>query len=458
MRLALAVRTPRSAVHVALCVLGALALPAVAGASNVSSPDTGTVLNASAGEQNYVTVAPSPAGGDLVRLTELGLELRAGFGCVQIDRRTADCPRRARRITVNLGDGGDTLEVASGSLQVNANGGDGNDNLLAYGGGASTLDGAGGNDQLFGGVAGDNLLGGAGSDDLRGDVVFDGRSLVTSTSSGGDDMLLGGPDTDGYAGGPGADTVSYAHAVIGFTATLPRAPEEGASEPGQGGEGELLPQDVEGIIGGSGPDTLTGNRANNRLEGGAGNDTITGNQGADLLAGGADGDSIFARDAVQDLISCGPNRTSKPLRSDTLDSDLADGTPPADCETVTQGALLEGPNVLMPGRPLGPRRDGRVGVRLRCPDTVAIGCNGTVRLRLLRSARSKRRGAPLAAAASSSYRVPAGESKLLLLRLSRRERAALRRAKRSARLTSVEKGELGDKTTIRTVRLRRLRR
>jgi hypothetical protein len=435
----------------ATAAIGALALPAVAAGSNVSSPDSGIALAAIAGEQNYVMIAPSPAGGDMVRLSELTLTLRAGFGCVQIDQRTADCPRRGRRIVVSLLDGGDTLEVQGGALPVAALGGDGNDNLLAYGAGPSTLDGGTGNDALFGGTAVDTLVGGAGADDLRGDVVPDGQGgLPTSTSAGGGDLLAGGPDTDSYAGGPGADTVSYAHAVIGFTATLPRPPEEGASAPGQGGESESLPQDVEGIIGGSGPDTLTGNRANNRLEGGPGNDTITGNQGADLLSGGADGDTIFARDAVQDLISCGPNRTTRPPKSDTLDSDLADGTPPADCETVTQGALLEGANVLMRGKPLWPRRDGRVGVRLRCPDSVEIGCKGALRLRLLRRSR-------VSAAASRRYRLDAGDSRLVLLRLSRRERAALRRTPRPARITSVEKGELGDKTTIRTVRLKRRR-
>ena len=443
----------RRGLAVGAAALAALALPGVAAASDVASPDTGIVFTAAAGESNYVMLAPSPAGGDAVRLSELALDLRAGFGCVQVDRRTVDCPRRTRRISVNLGDGGDTLEVQGGSLPVSASGGDGNDDLLAYGAGASTLDGGTGNDHVFGGIAADTLQGGTGGDDLRGDVVSNAGNLVTSTTSGGSDMLLGGPDTDAYAGGPGADTVSYAHAVVGFTATLPRPPEEGASDPGQGGEGELLPQDVEGIIGGSGADTLTGNRANNRLEGGLGNDTITGNQGADLLSGGGDGDTIFARDAVNDLISCGPDRTTRPFKSDTLDSDLADGTPPADCETVTQGALLEGANVRMRGRRLRPRPDGRIGVRLRCPASVEIGCNGRLRLRLLRA----RDSAEGSAAASRRYRLDAGDSRRVLLRLSRRERAALGRSSRSARLTSVEKGELGDKTTIRTVRVLRRR-
>lgn len=441
----------------ATSLTGALLFAGAAGAAVVHSPDTGIAFTAAAGERNEVTIAPSPSGQALVRLGERLNGLRAGFGCAQVDRSTVDCPRRGLPMTVDLGDERDTLHVAGGGHPVHAQGGDGNDDLLLNGAGASRLNGGSGNDRLFGGLANDHLDGGAGVDDLRGDVVLEAGDFRTSTEGGGDDLLAGGPDTDAYAGGPGFDTVSYAHAVIGFTASLPRPPEEGASAPGQGGEGEGLPQDVEGIIGGSGPDSLRGNRAANRLEGGPGNDTLTGESGADLLAGGADGDSIFANDGIEDLISCGPNRTTKPARSDTLDSDLADGAPPADCESVTQGAVTEGDNVVMPGRPSWPRRDGRVGIRLRCPQSVAIGCSGTLRLRLLSRAATGRRGVSLAAARATSYRLEAGRSKMVFLRLSRRDRSALRRAARRARVTSVERGEFGPKTTIRTIRLERSR-
>jgi hypothetical protein len=350
---------------------------------------------------------------------------------------------------VDLGDSSDMLDVQSGGIPLVVKGGDGNDDLLADGAGPSNLDGGNGNDHIFGGVGADTLSGGPGADDLRGDVVRSGGQFATSTTSGGDDLLAGGPDTDNYAGGPGLDTVSYADAIGPVTAVLPRPPEEGASSPGQGGESEQLPQDVEGIIGGAGPDSLTGNRASNRLEGGPGNDTLRGNDGSDFLSGGGDGDTIFARDGMLDLISCGANRTGKSPRSDTLDSDLADGTPPADCETVTQGALREGANVQMSGGTLRARRDGRVGVRLRCPKNVAIGCKGRLDLRLLSSTSAR------AAAKSGAYKLAAGRSKLVLLRLSRGEQAALRRASRPARLRSFETGEFGRKTTIRTVRLKR---
>ena len=435
-------------------VLGTLALPAGANGSIVHSPEAGTTFTGAAGERNDVTI--SPAGASMLQFHEITTPLTAGFGCTQVDPRTVDCTRRPGPVVFDLGDNSDSLEVTSGAIPVTARGGPGNDRLLAFGAGPSSLDGGDGNDHLFGGLGADSLMGGPGGDDLRGDVVFDGKELVSSTTSGGDDFLAGGPDADLYAGGAGFDTISYADAVAGLTIVFPRSPDEGTAPPGQGGQGEGIPQDVEGVIGGAGPDSITGNRANNRIEGGPGNDTLTGNKGSDLLAGGADGDTIFARDAIPDLISCGPNRTGKNPKGDTLDFDLADGTAPADCETVTQGALLEGKNVQMASRPLKVRRDGRVGIRLRCPRSVAIGCRGRLKLRVLPKTRAGARAE--ASGRSGVYRLAARRSKVVLIRLSRRERAALRRASRSARVTSVETGKLGLKTTIRTVGVKRSRR
>jgi len=368
--------------------------------------------------------------------------------------RPEDCGLSAagQPATFELGDDRDELRVGTGTaIPVVARGGDGNDAIIAFGAGPSNLDGGGGNDFLAGGLAADTLSGGPGQDLLRGDAS-DANGTV-STSSGGDDLLRGGPDTDSYDGGAGLDTVSYADATSAVTAVLPRPPEEGGVAPGQGGEGEGLPPDVEGVIGGPGADNLTGNNAGNRLEGGPGRDTLTGGKGSDLLAGGDGGDSIFARDAIADLISCGTNGSGRLARSDTLDSDLADGRPPVDCETVTQGALLEGANVRMRGGLLRADGDGRVAVRLACPRRVAIGCVGRLVLRLQQGRGSGPRSQ--ATARSRRYRIRRGRSKAVSLRLSRRERAALRRAARFARLTSIEAGQLGRKTTIRTVRLRR---
>ena len=346
----------------------------------------------------------------MLRLRETTTPLTAGFGCTQVDPRTVDCTLRSVPVTVEFGDNSDSLDVANGSgISVSARGGEGNDTLIAHGAGPSTLDGGGGNDHLFGGLGADTLSGGPGQDDLRGDVVFEGKEFVTSTASGGDDFLAGGPEDDQYAGGAGFDTISYADEIAQLRIVFPRSPDRGVSDPGQGAQGEGLPQDIEGVIGGSGADSLKGNDADNRLEGGPGNDTLTGNDGADLLAGGTGGDSIFARDGESDLISCGANATGKRRKGDTLDFDLADGMAPADCETLTQGARLEGPNVRMSRRPLRVRRDGRVGVRLSCPRNLEIGCRGRLRLRLL----PKPRAAPRSqvSARSPAYRIRAGRSR-----------------------------------------------
>jgi Ca2+-binding RTX toxin-like protein len=49
---------------------------------------------------------------------------------------------------------------------------------------------------------------------------------------------------------------------------------------------------MEGIAGGVGNDTLTGNSSDNLLRGGAGNDTLNGGAGADTLIGGAGADNL----------------------------------------------------------------------------------------------------------------------------------------------------------------------
>jgi Ca2+-binding RTX toxin-like protein len=432
-----------------------LAVPGAASAAIVQALDTHITVSGEAGESSLLAVFPAPAAG-VLRIQDPTGSVRAGFACTQVDDHTADCPSRPRPMTIDLLDGDDRLEVIA-PVRVTVRGGDGRDTVTADGAGASSLSGEGGDDRLFGGVAADTLTGGPGQDILRGDVVrgSDGRVSV-STSSGGNDVLTGGPDTDSYEGGAGEDTVSYADLPFGISATLPRPLEEGPSDPGEGGENEQIPQDVENLTGGPGRDTLTGNRAANRLDGGGGDDTITGNRGADLLTGGAGGDTIFARDGFTDAISCGANGSGRGSQFlDVLDSDLVDGALPADCETIANGAVDEGPNVLISASTLLVRANGRVGVRLRCPRGVAIGCNGRLRLRLVGRSNPGSTVRGRAAARANGYRLAAGRSRVVRLRLTRRERARLRFQTGTARVTSVERGKLGRKTTVRTLRIAR---
>ena len=127
-----------------------------------------------------------------------------------------------------------------------------------------TINGANKNDLLFGNAGDDTLNGGSGNDLLIGGA--------------GNDILNGGAGDDNIDGGDGTDLISFADVGGGFLFTL-----------GAGGSGAAIVNgtdtysNIEGVIGGNGNDTLTGNSSDNILRGGAGNDTINGAGGVDLL-------------------------------------------------------------------------------------------------------------------------------------------------------------------------------
>ncbi len=142
-------------------------------------------------------------------------------------------------------------------------------------------------------------------------VIGDVASGPVGTINGGTgaDLLVGGQEDDTFNGGDGSDTVAYvgiAAAGItrtaGVTAMLPDFPS-GAATPGNGqtGESDTIKNDVEGLGGGNGDDTLTGNDGPNTIAGAApvgtplvdttsaGDDAIVGNGGDDILLGGDSG-------------------------------------------------------------------------------------------------------------------------------------------------------------------------
>jgi hypothetical protein len=134
------------------------------------------------------------------------------------------------------------------------------------------LYGLAGNDKLSGGNGNDILVGGAGKDRLQG-----GR---------GDDLLIGGEGADTLEGDKGFDTASYQLSTSDVTVNL-------AKGKGLAGDaaGDRL-KSIEGLIGGSGNDTLIGNAQNNTMDGGAGNDTLTGGGGIDTFVFSAGNDRI----------------------------------------------------------------------------------------------------------------------------------------------------------------------
>ena len=218
----------------------------------------------------------------------------------------------------------------------------------------------------------------------------------------------------------------------------------------------------DSLDGGSGSDRLEGSRGNDlldgetgadRLEGDAGNDTLRGKSGSDslfggtgtdVLTGGDDNDFIDAKEPAGnvselDTIDCGPG-------FDTLVADLKDGkqaSVAATCEQREISPVGETPHVRIRARSIDVSRAGAARVRLSCPRRTRIGCRGTLSLKLAR--RGARRPA------RTRYAIRAGRSARVRVRLSRAE---ARRARGRGILTSVERGRLGRKTTVRMPRLR----
>ena len=159
-----------------------------------------------------------------------------------------------------------------------------------------TILGGDGNDTLNGLASNDRLEGGEGNDILNGGA--------------GNDLLNGGLHTDVMNGGNGSvDIVTYAGRTDAITVNLASAgADDGATLDGGAGSRDTINNtDVEGVVGGSGADTLSGAGLAFalRIRGGAGNDSITGGADTDVLGGGLGNDAISAAGGGDDDVFCG---------------------------------------------------------------------------------------------------------------------------------------------------------
>jgi Ca2+-binding RTX toxin-like protein len=257
---------------------------------------------------------------------------------------TSDAPR-----TNQPSEGDDVLEGDGEPNFIDGLGGHdrisgfGGNDILVGGAGNDTLFGGEGDDSLFGGTGGDALHGEAGFDYVRYDGAASGVAVFTSQpgantgeaagdtytsiegfvgsnfsdtiiadegvnvliglnghdvlfgaggndslyGANGEDSLFGGTGADYLDGGLGFDYARYDFATSGV-ALFMLQPSAGAGE----ASGDTL-VDIEGVLGSSFNDTLSGGLANDTLLGSGGHDVLFGWEGTDYLNGGTGDDSLF---------------------------------------------------------------------------------------------------------------------------------------------------------------------
>ena len=173
---------------------------------------------------------------------------------------------QASKVTVKTGLGNDDI-IASDDLKIPVQ--------LEGGPGIDWVQGGGGADQIWGGCSNgdancngfkDTLHGGDGDDMLHGGASFDYLN-----GDAGNDLLDGGLSSDNLYGGDGRDLADYSSRTTAIAASL-----DGVVNDGAPGENDVIAADVEGIQGGSGKDTLSGNDSLNILKGGPEDDYLTG--------------------------------------------------------------------------------------------------------------------------------------------------------------------------------------
>jgi Ca2+-binding RTX toxin-like protein len=109
-----------------------------------------------------------------------------------------------------------------------------------------------------------------------------GTVRVTFDRANNADIFVASTGSDIYDGGAGFDTIDYSAVATAVTLNL------GLSSATGPGRHTLI--NIEGVVGSSRSDRITGNFLDNVLEGGAGNDTVDGGWGNDTIIGGAGDD------------------------------------------------------------------------------------------------------------------------------------------------------------------------
>jgi Ca2+-binding RTX toxin-like protein len=185
-------------------------------------------------------------------------------------------------------------------------------------GGNDTLYGRGASDALHGGLQFDKLDGGEGSDQYWFEDGW-GDDTITADASGSDTLRFDKLTR--------AVTVrllaSSSYDEARYTTTDANSPAK---------LNWVSTGLIEGVWGGAGSDTLSGNNGNNQLYGAGGSDKLYGGAGRDTFSGGPGDDTIDATDGpaggADGSISCGAG-------IDTVSYDRGFDVPFSDCEKKT---------------------------------------------------------------------------------------------------------------------------
>lgn len=152
--------------------------------------------------------------------------------------------------------------------------------------------GGSGSDRFTGNKYANKFIGNAGNDLLIGNA--------------GNDTLNGGLGNDTLSGGSGFDIADFSGATKGIRMTLNSTKMVLYVQ----GTDTLL--SIDGFIGGSGNDILTGNSIANYLGGGVGADTLSGGSGNDTLAGGTGADRMTGGAGADVFVFSSPNDSTYP--------------------------------------------------------------------------------------------------------------------------------------------------
>lgn len=358
-------------------LLAALALalvPAAAAASEVSTYEYQSVYDPKAGSTWVAEATWRADPGELNRLElrredkhtivlrDAGAPIRAGRGCAARADGSVACSASFELVGVSLtsGDGDDLLRVDG--IQTSADGGAGDDTLIAVGDERARFRGGDGDDTLTGGDGPDLLDGGAGADTISGG---DGGDEIV------DDPPTGPYSADRIDAGPGGGS-DWGLDRIAYDRSTPVVVDLLAGTGGAPGEGDTL-AGVEGVSGGSAGDELRGSDGPDALYGGSGGvDLIDGRGGDDALGAadprsqviGGDGDDTLRGNG---LLACGAGRDNvyEPRLSTVIET--------ASCERIVEPGSFSARALPQRGRTLTLRLRGIFYVESdRCGAVVTV--------------------------------------------------------------------------------------